>query len=400
MTTFVPLGGSVMKSSIKDFTHLMHWSHRDHCPVPQHGDALTEWSEALDENVNGMLRREPGVLLGLYPVQDLNGIDTSDQTVVARKVFFERCSRTPGIVVSDTKDAYTGSLTLSALEYTPNAKTDENFKKLRTEMQRPDGWALAEAIQAWAVARQLAIGLHYDWSPRPPPEWLDARKLWAQFVRDTLAKPSANRMGLDTELQVANAVLDNKLADDYGLLAAWREIKPTFVINSVPVWHDDTALKLCCDWLADHPKGIAWCEHRHFAAALSKMSGIAYYGAKGLDKQGNFIQDATGPVIASIAANSTGRNLQDKWCDNLVTAAPADSERWEQLIGRTHRLGQRADAVTVDVLVGCREHLEAVPRAVSSAEVKKDLLGFSQKLRLADITNWPDLKGRTGWAWA
>ncbi len=387
-TIFVTLTGTPMKDSIKNFAHLLAWSHGEHSPVPLHAEAIREWAEALDEGLNPMARRSPGILLDLYPY---NAPDASeDPIILARQKFRCRLNDTLGVVVADGKDEYGGSLSVSALEYKPNKATDDNFQRLREEMVRPDGWALTEAMQVWAVARMLALGLHYEWDPVGPEEWLLARKVWAAFVRDILKSPRSIAEGWDSELQIANAVGLGHLDDDHALLEDWRRIKPTFTPNPVPVWHDPTALKVCADWLADHDKGICWVEHRHFGKALSAMTGIPYYGAKGLDPKGVFIQaHPKGPVIASIAANSTGRDLQHKWCDNLVTAPPCDSDRWEQLMARTHRFGQPADSVTVDVLMACREHLESIPRALSASDVKKDVLGLNNKIRIADLS-WPD----------
>jgi hypothetical protein len=81
-----------------------------------------------------------------------------------------------------------------------------------------------------------------------------------------------------------------------------------------------------------------------------------------------------------------------------LTACPADAEKLEQVIGRTHRRGQKEDTVNVDVMIGCREHLEAIPRALASASVKKDLLGFELKISLADI-DWPENILRSGSRW-
>lgn len=400
-TIFVPLSGTIMKDSIKNFAHLMEWSHGQNACVPLYAATLQEWCEALDEGkgANAFTRRDPGVLLELYPgAYDDNGAFGDDNNRRARRVFQLRAKATPGVVVADAVDDYAGSLEIDALEYDVNAATEANFKTLRTTMCRPDGWALSEAVQVWAVARQLALGLHYEWDPKPPEEWLDARKQWAAFVRDFLATPWASRNGYDSELQVANGVLHGEVEDEYGLLNAWRAIKPTFEVNPKDVWHDDSALRVCAAWLKAHPKGIVWTEHQFFARELSRQTGVPYFGARGLDAKGNFIQDASGPVIASIAANSTGRNLQEKWNENLVTAPPTDSERWEQMIARTHRPGQVEDSVLVEVLVGCKEHLDSIPRALRSSQVKADMLGFEQKLKLADIT-WPPETGRSGPRW-
>lgn len=401
---FVPLSGTMMKRSIKDFAHMLHWSHGQLSPLPLKAEALTEWSEALDEGQNAFVRRDPGALLDLYPgAYDDDGACGDDNHRRARRVFFARAQATPGIVSADSKDDYTGSLSISAIEYDVNAATEKNFQTLRETMCRPDGWALSEAMQAWAVARQLALGLHYAWDPVPPQEWLDARKAWAVFVREFLASPRSQRMGIDSEFTTMNAVLRGDLEDEYSTLDEWRRIKPTFEVNSVEVWHDHSALLVCEDWLKKHPNGIVWTEHVFFAQALAKMTGVTYYGAGGLNAREEFIEHhpAGSPIIASIAANTEGRNLQHKWWDNLVTAPAADSERWEQLLARTHRPGQLEDSVSCDVLVGCREHLESIPRALNSSDVKRDLLGFTQKLRLADA-DWPDVSdptARKGFRW-
>lgn len=547
---FMPFSGTIMKSSVKDFAHLMRWSHGEMSVLPHLKAELDAWAGALDEGLNPAARRSAGVLLDLFPepsvsepppapsgewdhmIADADNV-TENEARRARRIFFARSNATVGIISADAKDDYTGSLLIEALEYTPNAATEANFKKLRETMCKPDGWALADAMQVWAEARRLALGLHYTWfdegrfqqcltqtsrrdngsngsieqrilnvcartiasvdglrrvlevqktgagtgsssstvslpqiTPRslqslmgsttsasgigrdvvdistlitiierekfedfcatraikpwelwatllkefpgllttlqaayseanPPEAWLQARKLWAKFVRDVLADPWSSERGWDSELQVMTAVLHGDLGDPFDLLGEWRRIKDTFTINPKPVWHDDTALKVCEQWLATHDRGICWVEHRFFGAELSRRTGLSYFGPKGLDAQERFVEDASGPIIASIAANSTGRNLQHKWDSNLITAPAADSERWEQLMARTHRPGQKSDSVTVDVLVGCREHLESLPRAVRSAGVKADLLGFSQKLKLADIV-WPDVRGGVG----
>lgn len=410
-TRYIPMSGTIMKSSVKDYAHLMGWALRETSLLPHSRTELDAWAGALDEGLNPAARRSAGVLLDLFrepaasdPPPSTGGeYDDLDNTTEeearrARRIYFARANATLGVVSADSKDDYTGSLLIESLEYKPNEATEANFKMLREQMCKPDGWALADAMQVWAEARRLILGLHYTWDPLPPEEWLQARKLWAKFVRDTLADPRSMNRGWDSELQVMTAVLHGELEDDFGLLDEWRRIKDTFTINPKPVWHDDTALKVCEQWLSDHDRGICWVEHRFFGAELAKRTGLSYFGPKGLDSNELFIQDASGPIIASIAANSTGRNLQHKWQDNLITAPAADSDRWEQLIARSHRPGQKADSVTVDVLVACREQQESLPRALRSATVKKDLLGFSQKLKLADIV-WPP-KGGVGPRWS
>jgi hypothetical protein len=394
----IPMSGTIMKKSIKDFAHLLEWSHGESAPVPHYAATLMEWSEALDENVNPFAQRPPGVLTELLPGAVPYEQVFDDDRHLARTVYQKRLIATAGVIVADAVQDYDGSLQISSIEYQPNEVTETNFRKLRDDSRRPDGFALTEAVQVWACARQLALGMHYEWDPPAPEDWLDKRAQWASFVRETLKAPSSVRAGIDSELQVTNAVDRGDVTDEYGLLAHWREVKPSFDVNSKEVWHDDTALKVCEEWLKAHKKGICWVEHTLFGKELSRRTALPFFGAGGLDSKGAYIDDATGPIIASYA-NLAGRNLQFKWSSSLITAPRGDSEFFEQLIGRTHRQGQEDDEVTVEVLVGCREHLEAIPRALNSSDVKKSLLGFSQKLHLADI-DWPASTGRSGKRWA
>lgn len=394
-TIVVVMSGTIMKRSIKEFAHLLEWSHKARSVLPHYAHELTEWAEALDEDNNAFTKREPGVLLDLMPGRRPEG---EDENAVARKVFFARCSATSGIVISDAKDEYQGSLSIVGTEYACSPATEDNFRILRETMCKPNGWALTEAMQAWAVARQIALGFHYEFFPEPPQEWLDARKAWAKLCREILAEPDYERAGIDSELQVRMAVARGDVPDPYGCWESWHRIEPTFDAKTRCVWHDHTAIGLAKTWLAEHPQGIAWVEHGAFGDRLAKESGGSYFRQLGLDAKGTFIEDADGPIIASVAANSEGRNLQGKWCDNLLTACPADAEKLEQVIGRTHRRGQKEDTVNVDVMIGCREHLEAIPRALASASVKKDLLGFELKISLADI-DWPENILRSGSRW-
>lgn len=396
-TAFVAMSGTVMTHSIKDFAHILEWTHGESSPCPLAESTLTEWSEALDKNVNPLARRSPGVLLDLVPRQSDGG---EDPIVLGRRSFYHRLSSTPAVVQSQNPGEYAGSLSVNPIEYRTNDKTEENFRLLRTEAQRPDGYALTEAIEIAACAKQIALGLHYEWHPPAPEDWLLARKDWAKFVRETLKSRRSEMMGWDSELQVSNAVIGGELADPEDTHRVWRGVEPTFTIAARPQWHDDGALDACAEWLKDHKAGIVWTEHGFFARELSKRTGVPYFGAEGKDVDGRYIEDASGPIIASRSANATGRNLQHKWSENLITSPSGNATILEQLLGRTHRDGQQAYSVTVDVLLGCTEHYRAVPAAVDSAVALKDTLGQAQKILLADVS-WPStIVGRKGYRWA
>lgn len=387
-TPFVVLSGTMIKNSLRDFSHLIAWCLGDNgAPVPNNHGELEEWADALDERVAPQRRMSPGVLEELANKEDV----TEDELSTARKGFRNRLVSVPGVVCSLNAEQATCSLVITGEITKVNAQTDANFEKLRTLWETPDGWALTEAVDLWRHAQELALGFHYIWEPRPPEEWLMARKEWAAFVRNVLS----HSRSLDTEKQVALEC--EKGALSRGEYDHWKELEPTFKINQKAIWHDDTALNLCTAWL-EKEKGIVWTDHTFFGRELAKRSGRPYFGAKGLDAKGNYIEDASGGIIASVDANGTGKNLQKKWSRNLIVTCPTGAEVLEQLIGRTHRPGQDEDEVTVHVLFGCAENLGAWERARSAGEMARDMLGQPQKILIADVMvpEWPV---SAAWRW-
>jgi hypothetical protein len=396
---FVSMSGTYMGKSLLDMAHLLRWSlGPENAPVPQTEGETKEWADCLDERVNPLQRVRPGALLELGDGGD------GDELSRARRAFHNRLVSTRGVVCSLNDEQVNCSIYIDGSTYEVNEATEKNFDTLRNLWETPDGWALSEAVDVWRHARELAIGMHYVWDPRPPDEWLEARRAWAKFVRDTLAKSRT----LDSEKQVADVCVaieardfdvdhlrgDTKWQAGVKIYRAWKDIEKTFVIHSKAIWHDDSVLQLCEKWL-EKEKGICWVEHTFFGRELARRTGLPYFGQSGLDADGNSLVELAlkidrgeakaGPIIASVAANGTGKNLQ-AWHKNLIVSCPTGASVWEQLLGRTHRQGQKADEVQVDVLVGCIEHLDAWKRARAEAQMASDMLGAPQKILIADVS--------------
>lgn len=373
------VSGTILKDDIRDFAHLAEWALKGWSPVPTETGEISEWADCLATPKNPLMRVEPGPLLSLATPAD-HASAGGDPLVAARHAFRRRLLETPGVVASGDEHV-SCSLYVRAMPYTPNAATEANFRTLRSMWETPDGWALSQAVDIWRHARELALGFHGIWDPRPPRDWMNARRDWAAFVREIL-KYSKH---LDTELQVARACAAGEL--DPHVWRAWEAIAPTFTIRPKPVWHDDTALTLCAKWATESP-GIVWADHAFFGHELSRVTGIPYFGEQGIHEPTGTPIEAANPgasLIASARANSTGRNLQ-AWNRNLFTSPPAGAPEWEQRLGRTHRDGQTADEVTADFLFSCREHFDAIDRAISNARANEQTMGHAQKLLIADIT--------------
>lgn len=388
-TMVVALSGTVMRKSLLDFGHILRWCLKKNAPIPETDVELEEWAQAIDERIDEWERAELGALKVFS-----NGVDDLDEV---RRGFKERLISTPGVVAvtGGEDELVTSSLAIRALKYDVAPITEQHFAKLRKDMLTPDDWQLMMAVDVWRHSRELALGMHYVWNPRPPDPWRNARRDWNAFVRETLGKSRT----LDSELQVVQACDAGRLPNE--TLEAWRAIRDSFTPNVEARWHDDSALKVCTEWMKE--PGIVWTEHDLFARRLAELSGAKYYGAKGLTDRGEFIDDADpkSAVILSIDANKEGRNLQHLYSRNLITAPPEGADVWQQALGRTHRPNQPADEVEVDVLLGCKEHANAWRRALSAAEAIRDTTGADSKLLLADL-DWPsedEIAGFSGSRW-
>jgi hypothetical protein len=381
-TRFVGLSGTIMRKSLTDFAHILRWCLKDNAPVPRTVEETEEWALALDEQVSDEARFDPGALLR-FTTPD----DGDEPTTAARRGFQRRLLETPGVVSATQGERVDCSIYVRAKRYEMSQVTAAHVLKLRTDMVTPDDWELMTGAEVWMHARQLALGFHSIWDPRPPEPWRRARKAWNRYVRDVLSRSRT----LDSPDHVARAIDDGRMPEGKAVLDAWRAVRDTFRPNVVAVWHDDSALRVCADWM--RTPGVVWTEHVPFAERLAEMTGAQYFGAKGLTARGESIEDervldARRPIIASIDANREGRNLLTRWNRMLFVSPPAGSDEWQQAMARLHRPGQQADEVEVDVFLGCVEHADAFRKALTGAAVVRDTMGEEQRLLLADIS-WP-----------
>lgn len=381
------MSGTITNRSLRDYAHLSKWAIRDLSPLPLRGDVVAEWADCVDEKIDPLARLAPGLLLGLCNDEEIaevaaNPADIEAAVSTTRKAFQRRLALTPGVVSTDESDVPRMSLSVTELGIGEalgriEASRGEHYRALREDWQVPGGEPFSEAVDLWRHAREMACGLVYEWQPRAPLEWLEARREWSGFVRRTLG---AHRKGIDTELQVAKAVMAGTLpSPEYH---AWRRIRDTFRPTTIPRWLDEETLQICAEWLG-RERGLCWTEHVFFAERLATFAGVPYFGRGGVDGKGRQVEAHDGPAIVSIGSNSEGRNLQ-KWSKNLVASAPPNGKVWEQLLSRTHRNGQQADEVSCEVLLLCREQIAGMEQAIRDARYVHESTGAAQRLLFAD----------------
>lgn len=398
-TKFVGMSGTVTKRSLHDYYHLAAWALKKTNPTPTDFNDRMAWGQVLDEKKRkGVEELEakvtPGALIEFCDAEERELYKTEPVRAV-RLGYRRRLVSTPGVVATQ-EGALSMSLSIdSRIVEMPELRSD--IVALRKGWQRPDGEPILDAIELWRHLREMSCGFYYRWNPMPPKEWLDARRNWAREVREVLR---TNRSGLDSESQIRRAVLEERRAFTAGeitksarkyqeadeALLIWQQIEPSFKPNTEAVWRSSKVLEFCQEWMRTE-KGIVWVEHTEFGRRLSEVSGIPYYQKGGLNAVGKPIEDHPPgtTLIASIASNAEGRNLQ-AWDNNLITSSPTSGALWEQLLGRTHRDGQESDEVSATLVVSLDVQAAAFERARGDARFISDTTGQEQKLCYADVS--------------
>ena len=355
-TIFVGLSGTITTHSLMDYWHIIQWALKPHrAPMPMQYLEAKEWALALDERVVDLDRRGPGALMRF-----------AEPGETARQGYRRRLVETPGVVTTKHERLGT-SLVLRRRGVSLPPAVKEVIDRLHSTWETPDGRIVKEAVDLWRLTREMVCGFYYRWDPEPPLDWMHARQAWAAYVREILR---TNQRGLDTELQVWGECA--RMQRPPPAWSDWVAAKDTFKPNSVPTWLSDYLVDDVGEWL-DTNDGIAWVEHRAFGARLAGKS-FQYYGAG--DSR---ILEGAGPVAASVAAHSTGKNLQ-QWSRNLVVCPPSGGKRWEQLLGRTHRPGQLEDEVLCDVYLHHQALEDAFKAALADAVYIEETLGQPQRL--------------------
>jgi hypothetical protein len=361
----VALSGTMTRKSLRDYHQIALWALGEGTPLPETWNELQDWADALDVGIPAQDRVAPGALKEFCE----NG-----ETI--REAFGKRLYQTPGVVASGETELGT-SLRLSPWGVSPPKKIEKALKAMRKTWTTPGGEEFTEVVDLWRHARSVALGFYYRWDPAPPKEWVDARREWKIYVREILARAKK----IDSELQVWNLCAANEQLRKDHPWHRWRALKDTFEVNSVPIWVDDFAAVEAAVWLLEQ-EGICWVEHIAFGEKVAELAGVPYFG--GGAKASREILDIEGPIVASMAAHSEGKNLQ-RYNKMLIASPPSSGKRWEQTLARLHRPGQEADTVAVDVAMFCNEHKQAFSKALMEAKYIQDSFGSRQKLLYADI---------------
>lgn len=400
-TRFLFWSGSMSDASIKDYAHLSTLALRENSPLPSEPEVVEDWARALDP---AEYQAPPGRLL-----------DLCDEGEHVYEGFKRRLHETCGVVHTVTSAVDCG-LVVREREVGPLPEIIEKALEHASNGVRPDwlapdadpelgevGETLVDELAIARCLRELACGFFYRWrfplvngepqSKAVIKEWFEKRKAWNQELRDFL-KP--RREHLDSpklcRLAAMRAYDGEPDRDAHGrplpvwhatAWQDWRDIRTRVVYETESIRLHDFLVQDAAAWCREHT-GIVWYDKREFGVWLAEITGLPLHcggpdaGPRILAERG----DRT--IIASIQSHGTGRDgLQDVFSKQLVANPPASPSAWEQMLGRLHRIGQKADVVESWFYRHTPELMHLVDGAIRKASyVSGTGIGGEQKLQI------------------
>jgi len=375
MPMFVGLSGSITSTSIKDFWHLSLWTLKENTPLPMKWNYMNSWACCLDKGKSSD-RKDLSLI---SPILVKFG------TVDVREAFKKNLLTTQGVVISH-KTPPPCELHMFNYKTKIAQKVKKYIEDLNDTWQTPQGEDLDSALGIVRLRRQMICGFYYfwDWPSDPDTDWLEARSAWAKACRIFCGRAPE---GLDTPalleralLMFLNKEISAKFPKELVLaFIGWIKEKHKPLPPVGVTWFSDYFLAAIINWVKTQKEPpLIWYEHTALAQALSQLTGWPVYGTgKEADQALTQVKDPHVALI-SIRSHSQGKNLQ-AWGNHFIAHPLSDGARWEQLLGRSHRTGQKRKAVTVTV-PSYAEFGVALQSAREGAKYIEDSTGLKQRL--------------------
>ncbi len=371
-TKFIPLTGTPADKKIKPPAKLTRVALGVLSPYPRDYHTTETWGWALD--FDGGEATDPGVL---------REFARDDESV--RNGFRRRVESTPGVLMSHDTPVTTALQIHEKEIYTP-VEVVSILSNFRNTWTYPNGDEIVDKLAFSKAARELGCGFYYRWrwatsvSQAAKLEWIQARREWNREVRMFLHTHRDPK--IDSAALYEEAVVKGVINSD--AFAAWNRVRDVIKPSTTAVWFDDFLIRDAVEFGRKSPC-IIWYSHKALGRKIAELGGFELFadGAKASARISHVSGNET--IVASVKAHSTGKNLT-MFSSQLITTPSSSAKTWEQLLGRLHRPGQKADSVQTYVYVHTPEAREAVFRAVKNAEWVQDITGGSQRILQANIT--------------
>lgn len=370
---FVPMSGTLTRSSIMEYAHLMRMALRDKCPLPAKHFQLESLARVFDSR----------------PQIPPDGMDFAAARKfvggTSREDLFRLFQTTPGVVVSE-ETAYAGPLEVKPWKYGLPAGLRNAMKKVETELTLPNGMIVEDALGQAEKQKQLAQGFYYYpvYLDCHTPAWKAARRDKNELIQETIKLERRKKHGLITTARVEAAFAIGVFKHHYW--EQWVQFREVPEPETAVVWLDKTVIEAAIERALAHSTpeygALLWYDHECVRFMLDELSAFHQYmfvTPLGEAPPRGKAREGISVAAVSLRSHATGLNLQHDYAYNLVLAPPSNGGLWEQMVGRTHRNGQ-VHKVVVEYNASTKQFRDALYKAKKDAKYVEETWGQQQKL--------------------
>lgn len=398
--------GTITRKGLRDYAHLARWALGDRSFLPLVSTILDDWAAVVDSDAAAGNTR-PGELEPLvrwagtnFPREQI----TSDRAGF-RRAFRLRMESCPGVAATGDHEIGT-TLYLQPEKITPPDgyegwdKLQELIRQVDEVWLTPNGDEIDHAIHKFKWLTELTCGGYYELTWPEAEKVAERRRIaayeaqvlldlarehheiqqqYARELRDCLLGKHVE--GLDTPFLVGSHFHQHALDPDKHPLRLPKDLFTTWSVMKIAeeeaggkerIERDARFVRVCDYRIQDAARrakamlvqakkeripyqgNISWFYHRAYmqwAVEVWREHGLdpcycpagAEYNERILNKE-----NWNSPIIASMSAHGTGKNLQGMRYSQVVQW-PRQATLAEQMLGRLHRVGQEADEIYVPV---------------------------------------------------
>jgi len=383
----VCLSGTITSKSVRDYYHLIRWCLGPNNPLPNTASLANEWAAVIDAG-GEILEGQHCNTISLLPLVEwaLTNFpkEKLPQNVAGfRKAYKSRLTTTPGVHSSGDLDIKV-SLVIQNVpveNYESRqgwSELEELIRQVEEENKTPNGDEIDHAIHKWKWFNELTVGFYNElvWpttekyaqrksiSVGEAEDILDRARLYFEASQDYQRSLRSwlgdkQRTGMDTPDLVGLDMYQHG-ADNVGseLYDAWAYRKALDFEDRPD--RDSKAVRVCdykinqgLNWAKEHVEcgGIIWVMHQEIGTWMMEVlreAGLDAVHCPAGDRGNKAIlnsKNAGKILVTSIPAHCTGKNVQDRFCFQKFLEWPRNPIQSEQILGRLHRNGQKADEV-------------------------------------------------------
>lgn len=427
----IVMSGTLTSKSLMDYHHLIEMSLGENSPVPASAHQAAEWAAEIDANACEQLddrNRGKGPVAPLLPwAQEQFGVSLKPDRDGLRQAYRLRLNSAPGVVASGESDLGV-SLTLhnDPLENQDGCTGIKELRRLIDDVVElataPDGSKIPHAMHQWKWLNEMSCGFYNEqiWPDEEEMARRGISEALLEMSKELLEKQQAyngllfawlleDRLyGVDTPMLVGQEFFlnGNERIKDPRLYQAWKDARDPIYENCINrrpravrvcSYKIDHAIKFARKCIKSGKGCILWIENievsRWLADELRESFEpdefrICPAGSLGAEIIGD-PENAGRVMVASFRAFGTGANLQH-FSEQMFLQFPRPAKLAEQVLGRLHRTGQKADELIVNTLFANKHDRMSFAATLNDSLFISQTVGPRQKLIYASYDPEPE----------